>query len=100
MLPASTFRRSCASKRIAVDTPTRIRQRRESSPDGKLRATLLALAKLDHVGCVLTDQVKQLFRFHQLVADPVDQKMLIERVEVEEEDQAHQSSDSLRQHIY
>src|SRR2546427_478171 len=53
----------------------------------------------DHVCCILTDQVKELLSFHQLTADPVDQKMLIDRVEVEEENQAHQASYGLRPYI-
>ena len=53
----------------------------------------------DHVSGVLADQVKQLFAFHQFPADPVNQKMLIDRVQVEEKNQAHQTANGLRHHI-
>ena len=43
----------------------------------------------DHVGGVLTDEVKESFPFHQLPADPIDQEMLIDGVKIEEENQTH-----------
>ena len=53
----------------------------------------------DHVGGVLTDQVKQLFPIDQLAADSVNQKILIDGVEIEEENQTHQPSHGLGQHV-
>src|SRR5580698_827249 len=52
----------------------------------------------DHVGGVLAYKVKQLFPIDQLTADSVNQKVLIDRVEIEEEYQADQTPDSLRQY--
>ncbi len=43
----------------------------------------------DQVGRVLTDQVKQFFPFDQLSANAVDQKVLIDGVEIKEENQSH-----------
>ena len=44
--------------------------------------------------------MKQLFPFHQLPADSIDQKMLIDRVKIEEKNQADEPSHGLRHDIY
>jgi hypothetical protein len=53
----------------------------------------------DHVGGVLVDQVEELFAFEELAAYAMDQEILIDSVEVEEENEAHESSHGLRQNI-
>ena len=53
----------------------------------------------NHVRGVLADQVKQLFPLYQLHADAMNQKMLIDGVEVEEKYEAHQAAHGLRHHV-
>ena len=49
----------------------------------------------DHVGGVLANQVKQLFTLNKLSADAVNQKMLIDGIEVKQENQCHQTAHGL-----
>ena len=51
----------------------------------------------DHVGGVLADQAEKLFAFHQLMSNPIDLDLLIDRVDVEEQHQADEAANSQAQ---
>jgi hypothetical protein len=53
----------------------------------------------DHVGRVVADQVEEFFPFEQLAAYAMDQEILINSVEIEEENEADESSHGLGQNI-
>ncbi len=53
----------------------------------------------DHVGGVFADQMKQLFPVDQLTTDSMNQKVLVDGVKIEEENQAHEPSYGLRKNV-
>ena len=53
----------------------------------------------DHVGGVVADQVEELFALEKLSADAMDQKILVDGVKIEEENQANEAAHGLREDI-
>ncbi len=53
----------------------------------------------NHVRRIFADQMKELFSFDQLAANPVDLQMLIDGVEIEQENEGHKTSHRLRKNV-
>src|ERR1700687_6347145 len=53
----------------------------------------------NHVRRIFADQMKELFSFDQLAANPVNLQMLIDGVEIEQENEGHETSHRLRKYV-
>ena len=61
------------------------------------RAVSSAIDDRDHIGGILGDDCKELILFRQFAADSLELKLLVNRIDVEQEYKARQSTDPLLQ---